>query len=120
MSEEILALALQLGGREEDEEILRTLCQVAEVELVGWLRTGVSVEDCGEAFPLAAAYWALAGLSAAGQQGAVEFFTAGNVTIRRGSGGSAAAQAGALREQAERLLSPWTKDGGFCFQKVMG
>ena len=120
MTEEILALALQLGGREEDEEILRTLCQAAEAELAGRLRTGVSAEDCGEAFPLAAAYWALAGLSAAGQQGTVESFTAGDVTIRQGSGSTAAGQTAALREQAERLLAPWLQDDGFCFQKVMG
>ena len=120
MTEEILALALRLGGRAEDEEILRVLCQTAEAELAGRLRPGVTAEDCGEAFPLAAAYWALAGLCAAGQQGTVESFTAGDVTIRRGNGGTAADQAVALREQAERLLAPWAKDGGFCFQKVMG
>lgn len=120
MTEEILALALRLGGREENEEVLRALCRAAEAELARRLRAGVNPEDCGEAFPLAAAYWALAGLCAAGQQGTVESFTAGDVTIRRGSGGSAAQQADALREQAERLLSPWAEDGGFCFQKVMG
>ena len=120
MSEEILALALQLGGREEDEEVLRALCRAAEVELSVRLQPDVRPEDCGEAFPLAAAYWALAGLCAARKMETVESFTAGDVTIRRGSGGSAADQAAALRGQAERLLSPWTVDGGFCFQKVTG
>ena len=120
MTEEILALALQLGGQAENEEILRALCRAAEAELAGWLRPGICRSDCGRAFPLAAAYWALAGLSAAGQQGTVESFTAGDVTIRRGSGNTAAGQADTLRSQAKRLLAPWAKDGRFCFQKVMG
>ena len=119
MTEEILELARQLGGPAGQEEILRLLCRAAEMELAGRLRDGTAPEDCGEAFPLAAACLALAGLCAAGRLEQAVSFTAGDVTIRQ-DGGTAAGRAAALREQAERLIAPWAEDGGFCFQKVMG
>ena len=119
MTEEILALARQLGGLTEEEEILYPLCQAAGMELAGRLRAGTRPEDCGGAFPLAAAYLALAGFCAAGRLEQAVSFTAGDVTIRQ-DGGTAANRAAALREQAARIIAPWAEDSGFCFQKVMG
>ncbi len=69
MDEEITALAQILGHVEDGGlEALRALCHPARLEVAGWLKAGVAPEDCGGAFPLAAAWVALAEL-AAGQDG---------------------------------------------------
>ena len=71
MDEEIAALAQMLGHVEDGGlEALRALCHPARLEVAGWLKAGVAPEDCGGAFPLAAAWVALAEL-AAGQDGGV-------------------------------------------------
>ena len=113
--EEIVALAKALGRVPQgQEEALEALCQAAWTRLAGRLREGVSPEDCGEAFSLACAWTALAGLETGG---GVERFTAGSVSIQTGGGG---ARAAALREQAEEILAPWLADGGFSFRGVPG
>ena len=81
----------------------------------GRLRPEVRSEDCEDAFILACAWLALAGL-AAGETGGGRF-TAGEVTIQEGDG---AARAAALRLQAETVLGPWLADRGFAFQGVPG
>lgn len=96
------------GGQ---EEALEALCRAAQAELAGRLRP----EDCEDAFILACAWLALAGL-AAGETGGGRF-TAGEVTIQEGDG---AARAAALRLQAETVLGPWLADRGFAFQGVPG
>ena len=58
------------------------------------------------------------GLTASGSTGGVSSFTAGDLTIRRESGGNPGAKS--LTEQAEGLLSPWLKDSGFAFRGVEG
>ena len=109
-------MARTLGHVAADrEEALEALCQAAEGELAGRLRQGVAPEDCGQAFVLACAWLALAGL-AAGETGGGRF-TAGEVTIQEGDG---AARAAALRLQAETVLGPWLADRGFAFQGVPG
>ena len=46
----------------------------------------------------------------------VEYFTAGDITLRMRGGGD-----GGLSAQAERLLEPWLRDrGSFSFQGVRG
>ena len=86
MTEQILALARTLGPAGVTEtEALEPLCRAARAELEGMLREGVTPEDCGEAFLLGAAWLALAGL-AAGEDGGVESFRAGDVSIRHRSG----------------------------------
>ena len=104
------------GGQ---EEALEALCRAAQAELAGRLRPEVRPEDCEDAFILACAWLALAGL-AAGESAGVEQFTAGSVTIREGSGADAAQRAAALRLQAETVLGPWLADRGFAFQGVPG
>ena len=91
------------GGQ---EEALEALCRAAQAELAGRLRPEVRSEDCEDAFILACAWLALAGL-AAGETGGGRF-TAG------------AARAAALRLQAETVLGPWLADRGFAFQGVPG
>ena len=112
--DEVLHLAAALGRREETEE-LSLLCAAAVEELKGLLRDGVSMEDCGGAFPLAAAWMALAGAQAAGDDG-VESFTAGEVTIRKGDG---EARRKALRLQALQVMKPWLRDEGLDRKSVV-
>lgn len=112
--EETVNLAAALGKRERTEE-LELLCAAAEEELTALLRKGVSPQDCGEAFPLAAAWMALAGMDTA--EDGVESFTAGAVSIRRGDG---SARRKALRLQAMQVMKPWLRDEGFAFRGVRG
>lgn len=110
--EEIAALALQFGAAEEDMEVLLPLCQAAQAELMGRLRSGVEGADCGTALPVAAAWIAMDGLEGAG--GRVESFAAGDLTVRAtGSGRS-------LRQRAEELMAPYLAERGFAFRGVRG
>ena len=100
--EETLELAKMLGRvDQEDWARLELLCRAAEAELKHWLRPGVTEADCGEAFPLAAAWLALAG----------------DVTIQTGSAASRRSGREAL---ARRTLRPWLRDEGFRFRGVRG
>lgn len=101
-------------GKVEDGEALRSLCRAAVAELRGLLRDGVEPEGCGGAFELAAAYLALAGMEAA-QDGGVESFTVGEVSIRKGDG---SARGETMRRQAMRVMRPYLRDEGFLFRKV--
>lgn len=76
-------------------------------------------EDCGEAFLLGAAWLALAGL-AAGEDGGVESFRAGDVSIRHRSGTDARARCAALRLQARQVMARYLRDDGFVFRGVPG
>lgn len=120
MGAEVLALAQKLGHVEErDMEVLETLCAAAEQELMGWLKEGVSPEDCGGAFPLAAAWLALAA-RAGSQADGVERFTAGEVSVQLKGGQDAAARREALRLQARQVMGPYIRDGRFVFRGVPG
>ena len=82
------------------------------------MREGVAPEDCGSAFPLAAAMTAVDRLSAmTGGGDGVTSFTAGELTIRREQGGTGRK---GLSDQAEGLLAPWLGDTGFMFQGAEG
>lgn len=116
MLEEILKLCRSLGAGEGEDELLLPLAQAALRELTGRLRPGVSPEDCGSAFPLAAAMLAVERLERTEGSGQVEYFTAGDITLRLRGGGDRG-----LSAQAERLLEPWLRDrGSFSFQGVRG
>lgn len=120
MTEKIFELAQGLARTDaEDEAALRPLCQAAEEELTGRLRPGVTVEDCGDSFQLAAAMLALSGLAAAGAAGGVRRFSAGDVTVEEQST-DAEARAAVLRRQAERMLAGFLRDDGFAFRGVCG
>ena len=111
-----MALCRAMGAG--PEELLLPLVQAVERQLAGRLREGVAPEDCGSAFPLAAAMTAVDRLSAmTGGGDGVTSFTAGELTIRketdRGTGGN-------LSVQAESLLAPWLEQTGFVFQGVEG
>ena len=118
--ETILTLAKALSGAGEDEEpLLGSLCLAAEARWKGRLRPGVTVEDCGEAFPCAAAFTAAADL-AADLGGGLSGFTAGSVTVQVRGAAEAAAQAAELRRTAERLMAPFAVPEDFCFHGVRG
>ena len=108
MTEQILTLCRAMGAGQE--ELLLPLAQAAESRLAGRLKEGTAPEDCGPAFPLAAAMLVMDGLS--GMTGA------GDLTIRRESGGSGSGKS--LSARAEGLLAPWLRDGRFVFQGVEG
>ena len=113
MSEDVVKLAVFLGGAEESEA-LEKLCALAAEELESQLRPGITAEDCGEAFVLAAAWLALAAQVEAGSDD-VTAFTAGDVSLRRETG---SARAGALRRRAGEIMRPYCRDQGFDFRSV--
>lgn len=113
MVEQIVALCRQLGAGEEQESLLLPAARSAYEDLKHRLRPGVTVEDCGQAFPLAAAMLAMEHVKVMSGEGNVTSFTAGEVSIRR----EGAASFGAV---GMRLLLPWLKDSGFCVQGVRG
>ena len=109
-----MALCRAMGAG--PEELLLPLVQAVERQLAGRLREGA--EDCGSAFPLAAAMTAVELLSAmTGGGDGVTSFTAGELTIRREQGGTGRK---GLSTQAEGLLAPWLGDTGFMFQGAEG
>ena len=115
MTERVVELATVLGKRGESD-VLSLLCAAAVEELKGLLRPGVTVADCGEAFPLAAAWMALAGMeSVDGDE--VESLTAGDVTIRKREGEF---RRKALELQARQVMKPYLKDEAFLFKGVRG
>lgn len=117
MIEEIMALCGAMGASEEQEELLLPLVQAVSGQLAARLRDGTLPEDCGPAFPLAAAMTVMDQLSGmTGGGDGVTSFTAGDLTIRKESG----SRSGTLSAQAERLLAPWLASAGFMFQGVEG
>ena len=116
---ESLEYAKMLGDAGEAElPLLEVLCEAAELELAGRLKNGLAVEDCGGAFPVAAAWMALAGLYGGRGGGEPSSWTAGAVSVSGGS--SDGEQADTLRGQAERLMAPYLRDDGFYFRGVRG
>ena len=120
LQETVLTLARAVSGAgEQDEVLLETLCRAAEAYWRGRLRQGVTAEDCGEAFPCAAAFTAAADL-AVGQDGGIESFTAGSVSVKGVGGENAARRAESLRRSAEERMAPFAEPGDFAFQGVRG
>ena len=120
MTQEIMALCRAMGASQDQEELLLPLVQAVESQLAGRLKEGAAPEDCGPAFPLAAAMTVmdrLSGVTGGGGEG-VTSFTAGDLTIRKEAGSGGLSKS--LSAQAERLLVPWLGDTGFVFRGVEG
>lgn len=113
MVERVVELCRELGAAEGREVLTAALARSACIRLRARLRPGVSEEDCGPVFPLAAALLTLEYLEAFTGEDRVASFTAGEVSIRR-------EEAKKLGEQAMELLSPWLADGGFVCKGVAG
>ena len=115
MENRVLELAAALGRVEESErERLRPLCRAAVLEWSGRLREGLRPEDCGSAFPMASAWWALALLDAREN---VKRFSAGDLTVETGT---EYGRGGTLRRSAEALMRPYVRDECFAFRGVQG
>ena len=105
-----------LGGAGQDETVLRTLCQNACNMLDRRLRDGLTAEDCGEAYPLAAAWIALDWLRCGQGLDGVTYLSAGDLTVRRDGGGADES----LSQRAQALMGPFLRDDGFVFRGVKG
>lgn len=114
LEEEIYTQALVMSGEltAEQDSLLRVLCRVVKTALAGRLRENLTPEDIRADFTAAASLLALAALSES--DGTPEQFTAGDLTIRRGSSNTAAR---CLRKQAELMLVPYVRDS-FAFLGV--
>lgn len=109
IQEQVFAQALTLAGGldERQRRLLEILCRSAVSSLQAQLRDGWKSEDCASDFVAAASLMALAGLSEAGEDVAVESFTAGDVSVRRERGSAAA---NCLRYQARVMMMPYIRD----------
>lgn len=90
----------------ENEALLEIVCQATVSSLTVRLRDNLTPEDCLSDFVTAAGMYALAAMSDIGDWGQVEQLTAGDLTVRRGSGDGAANY---LRTQADLLMAPYLK-----------
>lgn len=116
MREQVEALARELCGPGQDEELLRLVCAGACRTLEGRLRDGVRPEDCGAAYRLAAAWLAADWLRDAQGLSGVTALSAGNISVRREGGGDS----GKLSRRAMELMAPYLRDEGFVFRGVEG
>ena len=109
LADQIYAQALVMVGAlpPEQDALLRVLCRAAKATLAARLRSGITPEDCRADFISAGSLLALAALSEG--ENSPERFTAGELTVQRGS---ASAAARCLRNQAELLMMPYVRD---CF-----
>ena len=116
MTELAMDFLRRLGAAGQDETVLRTLCQSACHVLCRRLRDGLRAEDCGEAFPLAAAWIALEWLRGSQGMDGVTWLSAGDLTVRReGSGNDVS-----LSRRALEIMGPFLRDDGFVFRGVKG
>ena len=100
----------------QDEELLRLLCAAACEVLDGLLRDGITPEDCGGRYPLAAAWMAADWVRDCGGGAEITALTAGDMSVRRESGGGS----GKLSGRAMELMAPYIRDTGFVFRGVRG
>lgn len=121
MTERILELASGITNPSEEEHmLLESLCHAAETAWMARLKSGVSAEDCGEAFLCAAAFTAAADFAVGRNSEGVESFAAGEISIRHSGSADGKAQADALRKTAERLMAPYADAESFAFKGVRG
>ena len=120
VSEQILELARGIVGADEENALLEPLCHAAEAAWMSRLKSGITAEDCGEAFLCAVAFTAAADYMVSRGGDDVASFTAGEISIKRKEGSDEAAQATALRKTAERLMAPYAVAESFAFKGVRG
>lgn len=120
MQEMILPLAAGILDVTEQDALLTALCRAAETAWRARLRAGVCPEDCREVFCCAAAFFAVAEYVVSRSANQVRSFTAGEISVKTGVDGDAAALAAALRETAERLMTPYARSCAFAFKGVRG
>lgn len=117
MEEQIYSMVeLLLGSQADRETAVRTLCRAAETALAARLKPGLTPEDCADSFVCAAAWFVLGALEHGGSAADIASFTAGEVTVTKGSRQTLTY----LRQQAETLLGPYFGADDFSFQGVRG
>lgn len=114
MKKEIAELVKSLCRTDVEDSVLEMLCEAACERLDGLLRDGVTAQDCAHAYLPAAAWLVMHWLRQSRNWEGITSLSAGDMTIRRGSGGDT------LEQQAMELLGPWMKDRGFVFRGVKG
>lgn len=121
LSAEVLLLARAISRCEEGEIVLlERLCAAAEETAASRLRGGVRPEDCAGAFVCAAAWLAASGLELSRGGEDISSLRAGDLSVTAKTAPERAARAEQLREQAERMLAPYSDDSGFFFCGVTG
>lgn len=120
LSADVLALAGTLAGGRTLSPALETLCLAAVSHWTGRLRPGLTASDCRPALLMACALTALAGQSVeeAAANGVVNSLRVGALSMTAGASADPQKRAGALRNEAERLMAPYTADIGFAFMGV--
>lgn len=116
MTEQVLELLLALCGPGQDETVLRLLCESACRALDRRLKDDLSPEDCGGAYPLAAAWIAMDWLRGSQGMNGITSLSAGDISIHREGGGDS----GTLSDKAMELMAPYLGDDGFIFRGVDG
>lgn len=116
LTEQIFAQALMMAGAldENRETLLMMLCRGANNSLASRLREELQMEECRADLVAAGSLYALAALAEIDAAGDIESFTAGDVTVKKGSGSAAA---NCLRDQADLMIRPYIRDG-FAFRGV--
>lgn len=121
MQEKIWELALNVSSvSDEDEPLLKSLCQSAEEAWTARLRDGISPADCKGAFPCAVAFTAAAHLAAARSNGTVASFSAGSVSVQGRSCAEQCALRDGLRQTAEQLMAPFVSPSAACLRRTPG
>ena len=92
---------------EENQAMLEMVCAAAVNALKMRLREDMKPEDCLSDFVSAAAMYAVAAMAEVGSMAQLEQVTAGDLTVRRSGGNSAAS---CLRHQAEMLMKPYLSE----------
>ncbi len=115
MTQQVLELLKKLRPSTEDEGVLELLCRTACSRLDGLLAEGVKPEDCGDSYPLAAAWLAMDWLDNMGDGANITALSAGDLTVRRSDSGQ-----GGRSRRALELMAPYLRDEGFVFRGVRG
>ena len=110
--EDILKIAAMLCGASEGDELLQMLCQAASDVLTLRLRDGVTVEECGKAFIIAAAAMGAKAWEEGTGPGGISSFAAGSVSL------SVSQEGDRFVSAALGMLEPWLKDAHFGFRRV--
>lgn len=116
MTEQVLKLVQALCGPGQDEAVLGTLCANACAALDRRLKDGLTAEDCGEAYPLAAAWLAMDWLRSAQGLDGITSLSAGDLSVRR----EGCSDGDKLSRKAMELMAPFLRDDGFSFRGVAG
>lgn len=117
MTEAVLELAKSLCDQGTEEETLRLMCATACQTLDHLLLDGVTAEDCGDSYKLAAAWMVMDWLKDSQDWAGVTALSAGDLTVRRESGQKGS---GRLSHRAMELMAPYIRDHAFVFRGVRG